>query len=373
MILALAFVIATAIPVLSLWGIHSLDKYKTGEFKFVILSAAAGVLAYGMAVLVNPIPRSLGWLDTNQMVRFVAPVTEEILKALVLLFLVRRPKFNYFVDGAIYGFATGVGFAVAENYEYMLVHLDTAFSVAITRVISTNLMHAAACATVGIVLGWARFQKPAPRWLYSLGGLLLAILFHTGYNNLVTRVSGLVVLLYAVIVGGSAAGLIAFMIRRGLKEEQGWIQEMLGEADRVEAEEVNAVQNIDKVNKVLARLETMLGSQAAKKIEELVRIQARLGILRKSAEKMSDEKMRAGILAEIEEARKTMEQIRRSVGPYAMVYLRYTHLEEVFSIYDLLGARILEQAGQSRGPGMGVFDRLKGVVTSAQADDKSEE
>ncbi|MRR30013.1 PrsW family intramembrane metalloprotease [bacterium] len=373
MIVAISILIATAIPILSLWLIHSLDKFKTGEFKFVLFSAGAGLLAYQAAAWINPIPRNMGWVDYNQMVRFVAPVVEEILKALLLLFLVRRPKFNYFVDGAIYGFTTGIGFAVIENIEYILANPNMALMTAITRVISTNLMHAASCATVGIVLGWARFQKPAPRWLYSFGGIMLAIMLHMGYNNLVTRVTGLVVLIYAVIIGGGAAVLIAFMIRRGLKQEGGWIQETLGLADRVEHTEVAAVQNIGKIDKVLARLEVILGSEVAKKISELVYLQARLGIWRKQAEMMADEKMRASLVAQIEQARIDMEKIRRSIGSYGMMYLRYTHLEETVSVYGMLEARIQEQAAQPRGPGMGVFDRLKGVVPSAKNDGKSEE
>jgi RsiW-degrading membrane proteinase PrsW (M82 family) len=371
--LIIAYLIAISIPALSLFGIYSLDKYKTGEFLFVLISMAAGIVAYLAAAQINPLPRNLGWLDYDQMVRYLAPVVEEILKAVVILFLVRRPKFHYFVDGAIYGFATGIGFAIVENIEYINGNSGAALSVAITRVISTNLMHAAACATVGIVLGWARFQKTAPRLAYTVGGILLAILLHMGYNNLVTRVTGMVVLLYAVVIGGGAAGLIVFMIRRGLKHEGAWIQDYLGDTDRVERQEVAAVQKIDKVDKVLERVATMLGAEVAKNIKSLLFIQAHLGILRGQAEAMADEKMRANILNQIEEERQEMNKVRKSIGSYGMMYLRYTHLEEMPSIYNILETRLREQATQPRGPGMGVFDRLKGVVTSAQDDKKSEE
>jgi RsiW-degrading membrane proteinase PrsW (M82 family) len=372
--IVIALLIATAIPILALVGIHSLDFYKTGEFRFVLICSAAGMVAYGAAALINPTPLHLGWISYNQMVRYLAPVVEEILKALILLVLVRRPKFTYFVDGAIYGFATGIGFAICENYEYIFGHVGAAMSMAVSRVISTNLMHAAACATVGIVLGWARFQKPARRTLLNAGGILLAILLHMGYNNLVTRVTSGWLLVYAVLVGGGAAGLIALMIRRGLKDERAWIQEKLGVTDRVERQEVAAVQNIARVEDVLKRLAGTFGPAAATKIEGLLYTQARLGILRKMADKMSDEKMRTGIQSEIEQLHLEMEQARRAIGSYAMVYLRYTHLEEMFSVYDILGTRIQEQMAQGRAPGMGVFDRLKQhVVTSPQNPDESEE
>jgi len=370
----IALTIATVIPLIVLYGIYTLDLYKTGEFRLAVICFMAGAAAYGAAALINPTPLRLGWIDYNQMVRFLAPVVEEILKALILLVLVRRPKFTYFVDGAIYGFAAGIGFAICENYEYIFGNAGAAVMVAVSRVVSTNLMHASASATVGIVLGWARFQKPAARTMLNLGGILLAILLHMGYNNLVTRLTSGWLLVYAVLVGGGAAGLIALMIRQGLKDERAWIQEKLGVTDRVERQEVAAVQNIARVDEVLKRLAGTFGPAAATKIEGLLYTQARLGILRKTADKMSDEKMRAGIQAEIEQLHREMERARRAIGSYAMVYLRYTHLEEMFSVYDILGARIREQMAQERAPGMGVFDRLKQhVVTSPQNPDESEE
>jgi tRNA U34 5-carboxymethylaminomethyl modifying GTPase MnmE/TrmE len=156
------------------------------------------------------------------------------------------------------------------------------------------------------------------------------------------------------------------MIKRGLKDEQAWIKETLGINDRVERQEVAAVQNIAKVDDVLKRLAQTFGSETASRIEKLLLVQARLGIQRKAAEKMADAKMRAGIQAEIEKLHKEMEVARHEIGSYAMVYLRYTHLDEMFSVYAILGAKIQELAAQPRGPGMGVFDRLKEHVVTSQ-------
>jgi RsiW-degrading membrane proteinase PrsW (M82 family) len=362
-----AFLIAIAIPMAVLTWIYFLDKYRTGEFKLVVVCFVVGVLAYFLAAQINPATTDLGWVNDNQMVRFVAPVVEELLKAAVLFILVRRAKFTYFVDGAIYGFTIGIGFAIAENFEYILGYSNVAMAVAVNRVISTNLMHAAATATTGIVLGWARFRKPSQRLILNLVAVLPAIALHMAYNNLVTRVESGWLLVYAVVVGGGAVGLTALLIRRGLKEEESWIKEKLGEPDRVEREEARAAQKIDKLDAVLKRLAETFGDGTAKQIEKLLLIQARLGILRKTVEKMSDEKMRAGIQAQIDELRIEMERERKQIGSYAMVYLRYTHLEEIFSVYAALESRIKDLAAQPHAPGMGVFDRLKEhVVTSPQ-------
>jgi RsiW-degrading membrane proteinase PrsW (M82 family) len=362
----IATLIASIIPALALFVIYKLDKFRTREFLFVIISAVAGGIAYLLAVQVNPSVQHLVKGTGNQMVRYIAPVAEEILKMLIILVLIRRPKFTYFVDGAIYGFATGIGFAICENIEYILGNQGAALATAIARVLSTNLMHAAACGVVGIVLGWARTKKAAS--LYGLGaaGLAVAILLHMGYNNMVTRVGGFLQLAYAVAVGAGAAFFIAFMIRRGLKDEGVFIQEKLGAQDRVERQEVAAVQQVDKLDAVLKHLEARLGPDIAASVKDLVYIQARLGIMRKTVSEMADEKLRQGTLEQVEQLRKQMEQTRRKIGPYGMAYLRYTHLEEKVSLYVNLDARIRDAALQPRAPGMGVFDRLKERAASAQ-------
>ena len=374
--LILAYLVAAAIPALVLLFIYNLDKYKTGEFKVVILSFAAGVGAYLAAAQINPATLDLGWVDYDQMVRFLAPAVEEILKAAILFLLVRRVKFTYFVDGAIYGFAVGIGFAIWENFEYINGNPGLAMAVAVNRVVSTNLMHAAATSITGIILGWARFRKPAQRVLFNFIGILPAILLHMGYNNLVTRVESGLLLVYAVIVGGGAVGFIAFMIRRGLKEEGTWIEQKLGATDRVERQEVAAAQNVDKLEPVLKRLRDTFGQETAERIEKLLLTQARLGILRKTYDKMPDEKMRLGIQAQVDELRTEMEKMRKQLGSYAMVYLRYTHLEEIISVYDVLATRLQTVADTKLVPTQGIFGRLSNqlkepVVTSPQEEQET--
>src|SRR4030042_3804991 len=128
----IALALATFIPIIVLFVIRALDLYQTGEFRSVLLCFAWGLVAYGLAFFFNTAVMSSGAITSwNTLVRYIAPVSEEILKALVLFYLVRRPKFTYFVDGAIYGFAVGIGFAVIENFQYILQSPDAGFGTAI--------------------------------------------------------------------------------------------------------------------------------------------------------------------------------------------------------------------------------------------------
>src|SRR5262249_37084964 len=155
----LAFIISTVVPLVALWIIRTLDLYGTGSFRLVLASFAWGIIAFGLAFGVNRTMLVNNIVTHDVFVRFSAPIIEEILKSLILLWLVRRPNFTYFVDGAIYGFAAGIGFAIFEDYSYVLDHSTAAMGVAVARVLSTNLMHASASALIGIAIGWARFHK----------------------------------------------------------------------------------------------------------------------------------------------------------------------------------------------------------------------
>ncbi len=343
MIQIVAMVIAAAIPLLSFYLIYRLDLYKTGDFKWVLASGFAGIIAFYIASVINRTFILQGWLSRENVIRYSAPLVEEILKGLLLLFMVRRPSFTYFVSGAIYGFAAGIGFAIFENFQYIQASQGAGLALAINRVLSTNLIHASTTGILGIALGLARFQRGWRFGLYGMLGLLLAVLMHIGYNNLVTRVVSLL-LVYAVASGLIGAGLITFAIKQGLKEARTWIEEKLGQADRVTRGEAAVVQHLENVDDILKPLAEIFGDKKASQIQHFLTIQARLGIYRKSLEKLSDERMKKGVEAKMAELRKEMDDARREVGSYAMLYLRHTFPEDASPLWGRLEAAIQEKA-----------------------------
>ena len=285
MISLVAGLIAFSIPLLFLIVVYKLDLYKTGNLGNIIMALAGGGMAYLLAYLINPWMRDHGLVSGDVMVRFTAPVLEEILKGLVLLYLVRRASFTYFVDGAIYGFAAGVGFAIFENFEYIHGNPSAALSLAVARVLSTNLIHATGSGLIGIALGWARFDRSLARRVAVLVlGAGLAMGIHMGFNNIVNSHADLI-LVYAIASGLTGAVLIGTLMRVGLKEEKTWIMEKLGEADRVTAQEKNAVEGLDKLRKTLSPLAVRFGAKKAVEVERFLTVQAQLGIYRKAAEK----------------------------------------------------------------------------------------
>ena len=157
--------------------------YGTGTFRNIIIGGVWGVFAYLLVAQINPAMVDAGLVTFDNMVRFSAPILEEALKGIILIYFIYNASFTYFVDGAVYGFAAGIGFAIIENFEYVLGSPETALIQAVGRVLSTNLMHATGSGIIGISLGMARFDKSTKRMLIFLSGLALAIVQHIIFNK----------------------------------------------------------------------------------------------------------------------------------------------------------------------------------------------
>lgn len=336
----IAFAIATVIPLVVLMVIRALDLYGTGSMKVVVTCVVWGAAAYAGAYFANTAAYDLLKLDDwNTVARFIAPPVEEILKALILIYLVRQPKFTYFVDGAIFGFAVGIGFAVAENFQYIL-ESDAGLMTAVGRVISTNLIHGSATALTGVVLGLARFQKPLPSVFTALAGLAAAICLHLAFNNMVALVADGPVLLFAAVIAMLAVGLIVFLIFRGLGQSRQWIEQQLGTGDRVTMGEAKVVRRYEDMHDLLKPVRDMFGEEKAAQIEQLLNLQARIGIKRGALEKLQDERMQRASQAEIDTMNEQMEKLRRSIGAYTMLAVRQIIPENTSPLWDMLRNRI---------------------------------
>ncbi len=371
----IAVLIATAIPLAVLYLIYRMDLYKTGAFRMVVVCFVAGGAAFFGASLTNRLLIQSGVIGRMTVIQFTAPILEEVLKALILVYMVRHKNFNYFVDGAIYGFAAGIGFAVFENYEYIFTS-KSALNVAVGRVISTNLVHAAATSLVGIAFGLSRFSRSYRRVLLCMAGLAGGMVLHVIFNNVVTRLKIGAILLCAAAIGIGVAVAIVFLIKQGLKEEKGWIKETLGAADRVTANEAAVVNRLEKVRELLAPVAQRFGPKKAEQIEKFLVMQAQLGIKRKMLEKLPDEKMRQAVMVQMDELRQQMDQARREVGAYCMVYVRQIFpQDESNPLWGRLDMLIQERVAERPAgvPVNNVWAKLEKKSTAGQAASSSDE
>ena len=326
----IAYLIALAIPIFAVYLILALDLFKTAKVYTLVVCVLWGAVgAFGLAYAINKgVLEQLmltGATRTDSMqfvVRLTAPIIEEILKALILIYLIRRPSFRYFVDGAIYGFGVGIGFAVVENFSYLSSSGNAALALAASRVLSTSLMHAMASAIVGISLG--RLRRSQAR-LLPIVGILVAITVHIIYNNIVNTLTGAVLLLVAITIGLGGAALIGLQINQGLNEEKKRFSKTFGSKMDVSEGEVKTIQRLggSGVEAMMAQLQDSLGDENIALIRRMLVTQANIGILQNNLSSGNvSERLRTAWEAEIAERRTEFQQIRKELGRSVMGYMQ---------------------------------------------------
>jgi len=176
-------VLISVLPVVFfLSGLVLIDSYKLVRPKAVGLALLAGGVAAGMAYVVNSSLLDATGLSSLHYSRYLAPFTEESLKAMWILYLVRSDKIGFSVDAAISGFAIGAGFSVIENI-YFLSAMDAGTQTWIVRGFGTAIMHGVTTTVFAIVYKTLQHDEKRYSALALSGALLAAYLLHSVYNH----------------------------------------------------------------------------------------------------------------------------------------------------------------------------------------------
>ena len=148
-----------------------------------IIFVLIGIFLSVFASEINAFLRSVLPMDTFEITIVVTPITEEILKALPILFfaVVIVPKKEALFTASM---AVGIGFAVLENAYYLLNSDSFNMIDAIVRAFGAGLMHGMCTLLVGVGISFVRKKSK----LFVVGTFALlstAITYHGIYNMLV--------------------------------------------------------------------------------------------------------------------------------------------------------------------------------------------
>jgi RsiW-degrading membrane proteinase PrsW (M82 family) len=160
-----------------------MDSYKLVSLKSVLLVIVLGGFAALVSMFVNGWLLEASGLPFRPFSRYVAPVVEESLKALVIVYLFRSNRIAFLVDSAIMGFAVGAGFALVENYYYLQIHSSASFVVWIVRGFGTAIMHGGVAAIFAIMSQTLTERQMKINPLYYLPGIAVAVFLHSVFNH----------------------------------------------------------------------------------------------------------------------------------------------------------------------------------------------
>jgi len=160
------------------------DSYKLLRPRTVLALVAAGAVAAGASYLANIGASALFAGDLTLYARYVSPWIEEALKAMVLVFLIRKRYVGLPVDAGIAGFAIGTGFALVENLES---RPETALAVQVVRGFGTAIMHGGTTTVLAMISVTLYERRPNGGLQLLLPGFLAATALHAGFNVLLVR------------------------------------------------------------------------------------------------------------------------------------------------------------------------------------------
>lgn len=340
-----AILAASVIPLAFLYLIKWLNFFETHRVRLIILALVWGAISVELSYQVSHPMRLV--LGAPFVATHTAPIVEEIFKSLVLLYLVRRSDTTFFVDGAVYGFATGIGFAIAENMLYLSrVDADTGVIVATLRAFVSSVGHGSSTAIVGMVLaGFPMGRLNSHPLLGWVIGLTVAIAFHTSFNNVAfhTFAFGQTSFLVLAAIAFTELLLVVGAILWGLRRERNRLRKSLGMRGPSKGEAM-LVQRIEDLDELLAPVEERFGEIKREQVASVLLLGAQLAMKQDLIRKTRDPELRAELAVQITEAKRDLKHLRHEVGMYVMSYVRSIMPKTKWSLWARL-EQILAKPG----------------------------
>ncbi len=182
--------IGLGFPLLVLIVMYIFGIYSLRNLGWVLLCLVWGVVGFWAVYYASP--RFADWGLSNPVIAILlAPLIQQIFALLGVFFVIHRRKLDNLVDGAVYGFAIGLGYTITENVMYALALPAGDLATLLLRSFSSSLVYATASGIVGVVVTQFYFRHPIGRVAILLGGLVAAVGYTALFSLLVTgRVGG---------------------------------------------------------------------------------------------------------------------------------------------------------------------------------------
>jgi len=164
-----------------------IDSFKLVPPRAVVRCVLAGGLAALASWYLNRALLGASVLGEPAFSRYLSPAVEESLKALYLVYLVRRQRVGFVVDAAICGFAVGAGFAQVENLYYLASVSKGTLLLWVVRGFGTGLLHGGTTSVFAMVSKVLADRHPSLRWLVFLPGAAGAYLVHSLFNHFIVH------------------------------------------------------------------------------------------------------------------------------------------------------------------------------------------
>jgi len=334
-------IVASLLPVLVFLAVLLLmDSFKLVPFRAVSVALLAGALSALAALAFHSWLLAETGLSTRVLTRYVAPVTEEVIKAVYVVIVLRRRRLGFLVDAALVGFSVGTGFALVENLEYLRTVNDERFILWLVRGFGPAILHGAMTALFAILVKSLSDRYPARGVLVVPAALALPVVIHSVFNHFpMPPVVATCVLLILV------PAVVTFVFERSERATREWV----GEGLDLDVELLNLVTSPDfgrtRLGKYLGELKERFPGPVVADMFCLLRVELELAIRAKGMLMAREAGLDLPADPDVRARLRELRFLQGSIGPTGLLALKPLR---VTSHRDDWHTYLLEQAGEGK-------------------------
>lgn len=294
-----------------------MDSYKLVTIRAVVATIMGGMLAAMLAYFAGQYLLLHGWVDFGTYARYVAPVIEEVLKGLVIVGLFRAHRIGFLVDAAIFGFAVGAGFALAENLYHLYMITDGNLALWVTRGFGTAVMHGSVCAIFAVMAQAMTERSMKLNPVRFLPGLAVAAALHAFFNHFLLPPLMLTALFVVV-----PPFIMALVFRRSATHLHDWL-ELDFDADALLLEQINSGDfTTSNIGRFLGDLRDKFPGPVVVDLLCYLRLYTELAMRAKGVLMMRESGLEVPVGERTREKFVELDYLRRSIGKTGLLAIR---------------------------------------------------
>ena len=316
------------------------DSFKLVPRTMLVRALAFGALAALVALALHAWLFQLTGFTPRRFARLIAPFTEETLKALCLIYPLRRGQLGFLVDAAIVGFGVGTGFALVENASYLYSLSDTRILVWLARGFGAAVMHASTVAIVAVSAKALLDRWPHRGSVVILPGWAIGVALHATYNRA----------LVSPLLAGAVLLVVVPMVALAVFEKSEKLtREWIGDGMDLDVALLDLIRSAHfdetRLGRYLSELRTRFPGPVVADMFCLLRVELELGIRAKGMLMAREAGLEVPIDDEVRAGLAERAYLQDAIGPVGLLALRPL---QVTSHRDEWHRYLLRQAGIKR-------------------------
>ncbi|NIP18910.1 MAG: PrsW family intramembrane metalloprotease [Xanthomonadales bacterium] len=312
-----------------------MDSYKLVRLKTVLWVIATGGACTVAAYFANGHLNDWLRFEFTYFSRYAAPVVEEGLKALVIVWLFRTHRIGFLVDSAIMGFAVGAGFALVENVIYLYGEGHANLGVWIVRGFGTAVMHGGVMAIFGIMSQTLTERNMKINPLLYLPGLVAAMTLHSLFNHFPVHPIYQTLIILAVL-----PPILYLVFRKSAEHLHEWL-ELDFDADALLLEQINSGEFAEsKIGRFLHDLRAKFEGPVVVDMLCYLRLYTELALRAKGVLMMRENGLDVPVGERTREKFEEMKFLEESIGKTGVLAMKpFLHMtrKDLWQLYVLSG------------------------------------